>query len=70
MQEATKVEKIEDQPKEIIQEKPQIIHHDHNVERHGHNKHEPVSGISRLTMILKGEDPETQRKKALMEDPE
>ena len=34
------------------------------------NKNEPVSGISRLTMILKGEDPEMQRKKALMEDPE
>ena len=34
------------------------------------NKNEPESGLSRLTMILRGEDPETLRKKKLMEDPE
>ena len=30
------------------------------------NKNEPESGLSRLTMILRGEDPETLRKKKLM----
>ena len=34
------------------------------------HKNEPESGLSRLTMILRGEDPETLRKKKLMEDPE